>query len=255
MSADLNRASEIQRQYYSTTANRYEQMHEHEASGDSMTVKFVHAMLSVVGARSVLDVGTATGRGMRNLKEGMPELFVCGAEPVSALVGRGLQLGNGAYGSFVRCTGEALPFPDGSFDAVCEFSILHHVAEPGAVIKEMLRVARKAVFICDSNRFGQGTVVARIVKLLLFKTKLWPAYNYMRTSGRSYRITEGDGLAYSYSVYDSFPEIAQWADRLVLIPGDSSKASSWLHPLLNSGGVLVCALREPQAKPGTEKDK
>jgi len=240
----LNHAVKIQRDYYTETADRYEQMHEQESSGDALTMKFVYSMLQMIHARSVLDVGTATGRGMRNLREAMPGLFVCGAEPVAALVARGLQLGNGAYGRFIRCAGEALPFSDGSFDAVCEFGILHHVPDPRTVVTEMLRVAKKAVFLCDSNRFGQGSLSARFAKLALYKANLWRAYNYLRTGGRSYRITDGDGLAYSYSVYDSFRQIAQWADRLILIPADGSKASSWLHPLLNSSGVLVCAVRE-----------
>jgi hypothetical protein len=74
---------------------------------------------------------------------------------------------------------------------------------------------------------------------------LWAAYNYLRTGGKGYRITEGDGLAYSYSVYDSFGLIAGWADRLILIPSNADeKGTSWFHPLLNSGGVLVCAIKE-----------
>jgi ubiquinone/menaquinone biosynthesis C-methylase UbiE len=103
----------------------------------------------------------------------------------------------------VRGSGAALPFADSSFDVVCEFAVLHHVPNRNAVVKEMFRVARKAVLISDSNRFGQGPRAARLIKLGLYKTKLWKAYNYLRTSGKGYRVTEGDGVAYSYSVYDS----------------------------------------------------
>jgi hypothetical protein len=109
----------------------------------------------------------------------------------------------------------------------------------------MLRVARKAVFISDSNRFGQGSRAVRLIKLGLYKTRLWRVNKYIRTSGKGYQITEGDGLAYSYSVYDSLEEIANWADRLILIPNSEEKVGSWLHPLLTSGGVIVCALRGP----------
>lgn len=246
MAPNPNSAVEIQRRYYTDTAARYEQMHEHEGSGDAFTTKLVHAVLRMIDARSVLDVGTATGRSMRELREALPGLFVCGIEPVAALVEQAVRAGNTAEGTVIQGSGEALPFPDASFDAVCEFAILHHVANPSAVVKEMLRVAKKAVLISDSNRFGQGSRVARFVKLVLYKSKLWGAYNYARTSGKSYQITEGDGLAYSYSVYDSFELISQWADRIILIPSGGEKAKSWFHPLLNSGGVLVCALREPR---------
>ena len=240
----LDTGVELQRKYYTDTAARYDQMHEHEGSGDALANKFVHAILHMIDARSVLDVGTATGRGLRDLKVALPNGFVCGVEPVAALLKQAIQNGNCAAGPLVRGSGAALPFADSSFDVVCEFAVLHHVANPNAVVKEMLRVAKKAVLISDSNRFGQGSRAERLLKLGLYKSKLWGAYDYVRTSGRGYRITEGDGVAYSYSVYDSFGLVSEWADRIILVPNARGKASSWSHPLLNSGGILLCALKE-----------
>jgi ubiquinone/menaquinone biosynthesis C-methylase UbiE len=245
MAAKTNRAVEIQRKYYTDTAARYDSMHAHEGGTDRSITKFLHAFLPMLQARSVLDVGTATARGMCELKDALPHLFLCGVEPVSALVRQAVNDGATSHVSLICATGEALPFSDASFDVVCEFATLHHAANPNAVVKEMLRVARKAVFISDSNRFGQGPWAARLFKLLLWKSKLWGLYTFLRTGGKGYRITEGDGLAYSYSVYDSYHLIARWADRIILIPATvGEKSDSWFHPLLNSGGVLVCALRE-----------
>jgi ubiquinone/menaquinone biosynthesis C-methylase UbiE len=245
MAPNPDRAVEIQRQYYTETADRYEQMHAHEGATDPFSMKFFHSILRMIDARSVLDVGTATGGILHDLKEALPHLSVCGVEPVAALVDQAIQKGNAACGFILQASGEALPFPDASFDVVCEFAVLHHVPNPTAVVKEMLRVAKKAVFISDCNRFGQGSRVLRLIKLGLYKTRLWGLYNYIRTSGKGYQITEGDGLAYSYSVYDSFEQIANWADRLIIIPNSGEKARSWLHPLLTSSGVIVCALRGP----------
>jgi len=246
MAQNPDPAVEIQRRYYSENAGRYDHMHTHEGSQDGFSAKFVPAILRMLDARSVLDVGTATGKGMRDLKEALPELFVCGVEPVAALVQEAARNGNMASGPILQASGEALPFADGSFDVVCEFGILHHVGNPAAVVKEMLRVASKAVLISDSNRFGQGSRAMRFVKLALYKLRLWSFYNYLRTGGKRYRITEGDGLAYSYSVYDSFEQVSQWADRVVLIPlpSEACESPSWFHPLVNSGGVLLCAFRE-----------
>jgi ubiquinone/menaquinone biosynthesis C-methylase UbiE len=240
-----SRAVEIQRKYYTDTAARYDSMHAHEGVTDPSITKVVHAFLRMLQARSVLDVGTATGRGLCDLKRALPDLFFCGVEPVGALIKQAVKDGNTSYVSMVCATGEALPFTDASFDVVCEFATLHHAANPNAVVKEMLRVARKAVIICDSNRFGQGSRAARLIKLFLCKTKLWGAYTFLRTRGKGYLITEGDGLAYSYSIYDSYDLVSQWADRVILIPSSADeKSSSWFHPLLNSSGVLVCALKE-----------
>jgi ubiquinone/menaquinone biosynthesis C-methylase UbiE len=241
----LSLAVEIQRSYYTRTAARYDTMHANETSTDIGITKFLYAFLRMLEVRSFLDVGTATGLGMRNLKLALPGLFICGVEPVAAFLEQAVLDGNTSSFDAVRATGEALPFPDGSFDAVCEFGILHHAVNPNAVVKEMLRVAKKAVFLCDSNRFGQGSRFVRLMKLFLCKMKLWRVYTFLRTGGKGYLLTEGDGLSYSYSVFDSYHLVSQWADRIILIPTSAEQEStSWFHPLLNSSSVLVCALKE-----------
>ena len=49
----------------------------------------------------------------------------------------------------------------------------------------------------------------------------------------------------AYSVYDSLDPIRRWANRVILIPttGDA-KSGGWFHPLLTSGGILLCALKD-----------
>lgn len=244
MSLHPESAAEIQRRYYTETAQQYETMHAMEGAADPSGLKYVAALLEVAKVMSVLEVGTANGRGSRNLKNALPDAFVCGLEPVAALLEQAGALGYRAGVSLLQGSGEALPFPDASFDAVCEFSTLHHVAKPALVVKEMLRVARKAVLIADSNRFGQGSTAARWLKLGLCKARLWNSFNFLRTGGKRYMLTEGDGLAYSYSVFDSYDLVADWADRIVLVPSSGGRSSSWLHPLLNSSGVYLFAFRE-----------
>jgi ubiquinone/menaquinone biosynthesis C-methylase UbiE len=238
-----NNAVEIQRHYYSETASCYDSMHAHEGVMDASTIGFVHAILRMIDARSILDVGTATGRGLHEMRAALPDAFVCGAEPVRALIQQGMKPGQASGNCMVCASGDALPFPDGSFDAVCEFAVLHHAANPKAVVREMMRVAKKAVILCDSNRFGQGAFPARLLKLALYKCGLWPAFNYVRTGGKGYIMTEGDGLSYSYSVYDSLDLFGNWASRTILVPTDPVKTTTWFSPLLSSAGVLLCALK------------
>lgn len=235
---------EMQRRYYTETAQRYEAMHALEGAADPSNLKYVTALFGMMGVQSILEVGTANGRGLRNLKDAFPQAVVCGIEPVAALLAEAGKLGHRSGTSLIQGTGETLPFADRSFDAVCEFATLHHVPEPARVIQEMLRVARKVVLIADSNRFGQGSWPARLCKLAIFKAGLWNAFNFVRTGGKKYMITEGDGLAYSYSVFDSFDLIARWADRVVLVPAAVQNSRSWFHPLLTSGGVFVFAFKE-----------
>jgi ubiquinone/menaquinone biosynthesis C-methylase UbiE len=248
MSDRFTDAVKIQRKYYEDTATRYDVMHAHEGASDDQIGKIVHGMMRMLEVRSVLDVGTATGLGVCKLKSALPDAFVCGVEPVAGLLKQAIDNGAGESGSLICGSGQALPFPNESFEAVCEFAILHHVENPNSVVREMLRVARKAVFLCDSNRFGQGPVPVRFAKLALYKCGLWRAYNWLRTGGKGYLITEGDGLAYSYSVYDSLELLAEWADRVILIPSEAGTKASWFHPLLTSAGVIVCAIRNSGKK-------
>ncbi len=245
MSTKAADAIAAQRRYYTETAVRYDSMHAHEGDGDEWNLQLVDALLGVVNAKSILDVGAGTGRGMRHFRSSAPDRFVCGVEPVAALIDQGLARHFDSAVHFIQASGDALPFADDSFDAVCSFAILHHVPRPAVVVGEMLRVARKAVLILDSNRFGQGRWPMRAAKLFLYKSRLWPIVNFAKTRGKGYLFTEGDGIAYSYSAYDSFDQIAKWADRLMVIPSEPGKADSWLHPLLTARGVLVGAFKDP----------
>jgi ubiquinone/menaquinone biosynthesis C-methylase UbiE len=135
MASKPDPATTIQRKYYTDTASRYDHMHAHEGGADASITKFMYALLRTQEVRTILDVGTATGTGMRDLKQALPDVFVCGVEPVAALVEQAVLNGNIASGPVIQATGEALPFADASFDAVSEFATLHHAANPTAAQK------------------------------------------------------------------------------------------------------------------------
>ena len=101
----------------------------------------------------------------------------------------------------------ALPFADRAFDVVCAFGVLHHIRTPERAVSEMLRVANRAIFISYSNNFGQGSLLARTAKQVLHRTGLWPIANFLKTGGRGHHVSDGDGLAYSYSLFSSYPQI------------------------------------------------
>jgi SAM-dependent methyltransferase len=103
----------------------------------------VTAVLRGLEIQSLLDVGSATGRALRAFAAALPGTLVCGVEPVAALVQQGAVAGVTESISLLQASGDALPFADAGFDAVSEFSVLHHVPEPAAVVAEMLRVARR----------------------------------------------------------------------------------------------------------------
>lgn len=237
-------AVQIQRCYYADTASEYDSMHAFEGVADRFTQAYISSILAMLDIQTVLDVGSATGRGLRDFQQALPGAFVYGLEPVAALVQQARLSGDSAALAMVQASGEALPFSEASFDAVCEFAILHHVPDPAKVLREMMRVSRRVLVVVDCNRFGQGPWPLRIFKLLLYKLGLWGIFDYIRTRGKRYQISEGDGLFYSYSVFDSYNLIAEWADRVLLIPGEKTEVKSWFTPLLTSQGIILVAIRD-----------
>lgn len=236
--------AELQREFYTATAESYDR--EFVNPGDEHGLALSYMSLFVAGGhyRSVLDVGAGTGRGVRHFRARHPEVDVRGVEPVRALIDVAEREHAVPHGCIVEGTGDPLPFADGSFDAVCELGVLHHVADPNAIVQEMTRVARRAVFLSDENRFARGRPLARAAKLTLYGMKLWPAVVRLRTQGRGYHLAPGDGgVAYSYSVYDSLDVLGRWADRVFLVPTVPARPG-WLHPLLTATHVLVCAIRD-----------
>jgi len=241
-----------QRQYYADTAADYEAAHM--AAGDEhyVAAEYMVGLFSTLRVESILDVGCGTGRACRFFRERYPGARVLGVEPVFDL----LAVARSASGlAYVQASGLQLPFADNSFDAVCVTGVLHHVAEPLLLVAELMRVARKGVFISDANRFGQGSRGIRIAKLLLHRIGVWELLVRLRTRGTGTFYSNGDGLFYSYSVYDSLPQLEAWADRVVLIATQEMKTARW-GPLLQSPSVLLAALRETSpdwASPATSE--
>jgi ubiquinone/menaquinone biosynthesis C-methylase UbiE len=63
------------------------------------------------------------------------------------------------------CDAKRLPFADGTFDAVVSNSIVHHIPEPAAVLREMVRVVkpRGALFVRDLARPPDEATLQRLV--------------------------------------------------------------------------------------------
>lgn len=205
---------QVQRDYYARTAQSYESMHFHEREHD-LSCALIHSLSQFHGFTSILDIGSGTGRGIRNLAEMLPKVRVVGMEPVEAL--RSIGHANGIP-EHQLIDGDAtdMNFPDSSFDLVSELSVLHHIGDSRRAVVEMLRVAKRGIFISDVNRFGHGSVAARLSKLLLWKLHLWPTANWFKTKGRGYIYTEGDGVSYSYSVFDDYDFIASQCEKVMV---------------------------------------
>jgi ubiquinone/menaquinone biosynthesis C-methylase UbiE len=195
-----------QREYYARTASSYDEMHLQINNEHQFALAFMLGMLDHLEIRSVLDLGSGTGRVLRHLKQHRPGIHVVGVEPVKELREIGHSQGLGIE-ELIDGDATCLNLADRSFDLVCEFGILHHIRRPELAVAEMLRMSRKAIFISDSNNFGQGSTSTRLLKQALNRFGLWRAFDLLKTKGKGYTISEGDGLAYSYSVYNNYDQI------------------------------------------------
>lgn len=207
---------EEQRIYYANTALEYEEMHLLEMDEHFLALSLLVGVIDYLGVKSVLDIGSGTGRAIRYLKKYRPDLYIVGVEPVKEL--REVGYRSGLSEDELR-EGDALDldFNTGEFDLVCEFAVLHHVKHPEKVVSEMLRVAKKAVFISDANNFGQGSLAARTLKQILHAVGLWGLADWIKTRGKGYTFSNDDGIAYSYSVFKNYHQISLSCERIHLM--------------------------------------
>jgi SAM-dependent methyltransferase len=197
---------EIQRAYYAQTADRYDDLHVDQGGEHDFALRLLLAFVKLFGVRSVLDVGSGTGRVVLELARVLPEVTAVGVEPSAALREIGYSKGL-SPSQLVDGDAMNLALGEGSFDLVCEFGALHHIPVPSRAVAEMLRASRKAIFISDVNNFGQGGRRSRLLKQAINAMGLWPLADRIKTRGKGYTITKGDGLAYSYSVFNDYKQI------------------------------------------------
>jgi len=106
---------------------------------------------------TVLDVGFGLGYGLQMCAAKARELS--GIETDARAVARGLRVfdGHPRIRSVAAYDGKTIPFPDSSFDAVMCVEVLEHVADYEALLLELVRVARRMVFLTTPNRCPEST--------------------------------------------------------------------------------------------------
>jgi len=192
--------SEFQKNYYANTANEYDSMHLSHGDEHYLALNYLDGLVKFNNVKTLLDIGAGTGRVALFLKKRNPELKIISIEPVQELrdigYSKGLDLTELLDGNIY-----SLSFANSSFDLVCAFGVFHHLENPLAALGEMQRVSRSSIFISDTNNFGQGSSGSRFIKQTLNSFKLWNLAVLVKTKGKKYSISEGDGLAYSFSLF------------------------------------------------------
>jgi SAM-dependent methyltransferase len=90
------------------------------------------------GCQRILDLGTGEGQLARRLAAAEAGRAVIGLDSSSAQLSNARAEGGGP--EWIQARGEALPFADGTFDAIVCCLVIEHAADPDALLGEAARV-------------------------------------------------------------------------------------------------------------------
>ncbi|MGW0970395.1 class I SAM-dependent methyltransferase [Streptomyces sp. NPDC002516] len=133
---------------YDKEADRYDATR----GGEPRAASAAAALLALVpeDARDLLDLACGTGIVTSRLAAARPGLRVTGAD---AARGMTLRAAERLPGAVVRADARRLPFPAGSFDAVCAVWLLHLLDDARPVVAEAARVLRPGgVFVTTVDK-------------------------------------------------------------------------------------------------------
>lgn len=191
----------LQREYYERTSVNFDEWHIHAADEHKVALSAFSGIVQLFSHDSILDVGAGTGRAVSLLTQRFPNSRIVGIEPAAAQRAQAYAKGI-SKSVLIEGNALALPFADNEFDWVVETGVLHHIRDFRKAVTEMCRVAKHGVMISDSNNIAQGTGLARFMKMIFKAVGLWRPVVAIRTRGKGYHTSEGDGVFYSFCAFD-----------------------------------------------------
>lgn len=203
---------------------------------------------------SLLEVGCAVGAELQLIAQGAPHLTLTGVDLSSMHLRAGRAwLGGHERIRLLQGDARALPFPSDSFDVGMTIWVLEHLADPEAVVRELLRVVKPTGRVIltevDNSTFGFDPPQPAI-------SAWWDAFNRCQAE-----VGGGDpcvgaklrGIAASLGA-----DVLTETPRLVISSADTSRERSeqlqYLRELLASGaermltaGYATAAMQQAMA--------
>ena len=196
------------------------------ASGDDLDL--VVAWCEPAEGVTVLDVATGGGHVARRLRES-------GATVVTVDPAPGMQ-------ADVIAPAEHLPFADSSFDAVACRVAAHHFSDVLSSVKEMARVAKHRVVVCDNTFVSESSEEADRLR----------DPSHVRNYGTAewHSFFELAGLEVVAEEHLQRPlEIQPWLDRTQTPPADQARVRDLLGDRIRDGWMELPTLVIKGAKP------
>lgn len=169
------------RNHYDTVADTYDHHYDHHRGRNYHTHISNHLMNDLPRAGSLLDIGCGTGLFVEKyIRHGG---HATGLDISSRMIAKALHRCPGC--DFVVGTGEHLPFPDNSFDAVSSVLVFSYVRNPGLMLSEVFRVLRPggSVALCT---LGKKLITRGIPALYHISEKIKVKHVVMKDFGEHY---------------------------------------------------------------------
>jgi SAM-dependent methyltransferase len=112
--------------------------------------RWTDAFLRETPPSTVVELGAGDGEMTDIIRERRPTW--CAAITPSDVTEAGAErLRAKGYATARQADACATPFADGEFDVAIAYDVMHHVADPAAMAREMVRIARRRVFLIEAN--------------------------------------------------------------------------------------------------------
>ncbi len=117
--------------------------------------------LSVAPGDRVLDVACGPGNFTRDFAAAAGEGLVVGLDASESMLATAVRETGAAGVAYLRGDASALPFRDGSFDAVCCFAALYLIEDPMRAVEEIVRVLAPGGRVALLTSCNRGLLPAR----------------------------------------------------------------------------------------------
>ena len=121
-------------------------------------VQFIAKLIDEKKPAMALDVGCGDGFGMHYMRSIVKTVHGCDKSS------RMLEMNPADDACLKQCDAYELPYEECQFDLVYSWELLHHIGNPVQVVREMARVARERVLICEPNCLNPAMALFGIIK-------------------------------------------------------------------------------------------